>query len=241
MAWRQLARRSRRRVDRGTLQGESAIVPGFALLSLTRAQRGTNGRVCSGELWVERLTNDDGFEGCQQRRSANIEWLTSALPPVTTTNTALGRAVDRRGYPQSCPAEKHHSAGTRMSKTLLGLSRPLQVRLEVLDLSARNLRLVSDSGQRQAGESLKTAFNVTVKLGAVKSPANMQAEATPNPGKPLAKTSFDCTPSSLFELRPKFLQQEDKTIEKLNRRPLRRRHSQSSFDLRPRLSRNDLP
>jgi hypothetical protein len=21
--------------------------------------------VCSGELWVERLTNDDGFEGCQ--------------------------------------------------------------------------------------------------------------------------------------------------------------------------------
>jgi hypothetical protein len=69
--WRgvvQLARRSRRRVDSGTLQGESAIMPGFALLSLTRAQRGTNGRVCSGELWVERLTNDDGFDGCQQRR-----------------------------------------------------------------------------------------------------------------------------------------------------------------------------
>jgi hypothetical protein len=34
--WRgvvQLTRRSRRRVDRGTLQGESAIVPGFALLT----------------------------------------------------------------------------------------------------------------------------------------------------------------------------------------------------------------
>jgi hypothetical protein len=63
-----LAGISRRRVDRRTLQGESAIVPGFALLSLTRAQRDTNGRVCSGELWVERLTNDDDFEGCQQRR-----------------------------------------------------------------------------------------------------------------------------------------------------------------------------
>jgi hypothetical protein len=100
-----------------------------------------------------------------------------------------------------------------MSKALLGLSRPLQVRLEVLDLSARNLRLVSDSGQRQAGESLKTAFNVTVKLGAVKSPANMQAEATPNPGKPPAKATFDCTPSSLFQPRPKFLQQENKMIE----------------------------
>ena len=37
--WRgvvQLTRRSRRRVDRGTLQGESAIVPGFALLTPTR-------------------------------------------------------------------------------------------------------------------------------------------------------------------------------------------------------------
>jgi len=43
-------------------------VPGFALLSLTRAQRDTNGRVCSGELWVERLTNNDGSRGCQQRR-----------------------------------------------------------------------------------------------------------------------------------------------------------------------------
>jgi len=38
-------------------------VPSFALLSLTRAERDTNGRVCSGELWVERLTNNDGFEG----------------------------------------------------------------------------------------------------------------------------------------------------------------------------------
>src|SRR5439155_17032520 len=123
-----------------------------------------------------------------------------------------------------------------------GLSRPSQVRLKVIDLSARNSRIVSDSGQGQAGKSLKAAFNVTVEL-AVKSAANMQAEATPNPGKPLAKATFDCTPSSLIQLRPKFRQQEDKTIEELNRRPLRRRHplSQSSFYLRPRLSRNDLP
>src|SRR5258708_33563066 len=103
VGWYSLARRSRRRVDRGTLQGESAIVPGFALLSLTRAQRDTNGRACAAELWVERLTNDDGFEGCQQRRSANIECLTSPLPPVTTPNTALDQAVDHPEYHQSLP------------------------------------------------------------------------------------------------------------------------------------------
>jgi hypothetical protein len=53
-----------------------------------------------------------------------------------------------------------------------GLSRPSQVRLKIIDLSARNSRIVSDGGERQSGESLKAAFNVTVVL-AIKGATNM--------------------------------------------------------------------
>jgi hypothetical protein len=30
--------------------------------------------VCSGELWVERLTNDDDFEGCVAAHLMSDEW-----------------------------------------------------------------------------------------------------------------------------------------------------------------------
>jgi hypothetical protein len=101
-----LARRSRRRVDRGTLQGESAIVPGFALLSLIRAQRDTNGRVCSDELWVERLTNDDGFEGCQQRRPLLFGRL---LVRSRRTERSMALSAKRWAYSLR-PIDDSHSA-----------------------------------------------------------------------------------------------------------------------------------
>jgi hypothetical protein len=45
--------------------------------------------VCSGELWVERLNNDDGFEGCQQRR------------PLVSEGAKVGyRGLSGHGTPQ---------------------------------------------------------------------------------------------------------------------------------------------
>jgi hypothetical protein len=52
-------------------------------------QRDTNDRVCSGELWVERLTNDDGLKGLPE------------APPIAFGTDASGANLPLMAYPKA--------------------------------------------------------------------------------------------------------------------------------------------